>query len=65
MQKKASLLIGVTLIVLGILALVGNLLIRAVGARHSCSVSAPGRSSWWAPGCCSACRPSSSRANAA
>ena len=31
MQKKASLLIGVTLIVLGILALVGNLLIRAVG----------------------------------
>jgi hypothetical protein len=31
MQKKASLLIGVTLIVLGILALAGNLLIRAVG----------------------------------
>ena len=31
MQKKASLLIGVTLIVLGILALVGNLLIQAVG----------------------------------
>ena len=32
MQKKASLLIGVTLIVLGILALAGNLLIRAVGS---------------------------------
>jgi hypothetical protein len=31
MQKKASLLIGVTLIALGILALAGNLLIRAVG----------------------------------
>ena len=31
MQKKASLLIGVTLIVLGILALAGNLLIRVVG----------------------------------
>ena len=31
MQKKASLLIGVTLIVLGILALAGNLLIRAAG----------------------------------
>jgi hypothetical protein len=31
MQKKASLLIGVTLIVLGILALIGNLLIQAVG----------------------------------
>jgi hypothetical protein len=31
MQKKASLLIGVTLILLGILALAGNLLIRAVG----------------------------------
>jgi hypothetical protein len=32
MQKKAALLIGVTLIALGILALAGNLLIRAVGA---------------------------------
>jgi len=32
MQKKASLLIGVTLIVLGILALAGNLLIRAAGS---------------------------------
>ena len=31
MQKKASLLIGVTLIVLGILALAGNLLIRVAG----------------------------------
>jgi hypothetical protein len=31
MQKKDSLLIGVTLIVLGILALAGNLLLRAVG----------------------------------
>jgi hypothetical protein len=31
MQKKASLLIGMTLIVLGILALAGNLLIRAIG----------------------------------
>ena len=31
MQKKASLLIGVTLIVLGILALAGNLVIRAAG----------------------------------
>ena len=31
MQKKASLIIGVTLIVLGILALAGNLMIRAVG----------------------------------
>ena len=31
MQKKASLLIGVTLILLGILALAGNLLIRAAG----------------------------------
>ncbi len=31
MQKKASLLIGVTLIVLGVLALAGNLLIQAVG----------------------------------
>jgi hypothetical protein len=31
MQKKASLLIGVTLIALGVLALAGNLLIRAVG----------------------------------
>ena len=31
MQKKASLLIGVTLILLGILALAGTLLIRAVG----------------------------------
>jgi hypothetical protein len=31
MQKKASLLIGVTLVVLGILALVGNLLIQVVG----------------------------------
>ena len=32
MQKKASLLIGVTLILLGILALAGNLLIRAAGS---------------------------------
>jgi len=31
MQKKASLLIGVTLVLLGILALAGNLLIRAAG----------------------------------
>jgi len=31
MQKKASLLFGVTLILLGVLALAGNLLIRAVG----------------------------------
>ncbi len=31
MQKKASLLIGVTLILLGMLALAGNLLIRAAG----------------------------------
>ena len=31
MQKKASLLIGLTLILLGILALAGNLLIRAIG----------------------------------
>lgn len=31
MQKKASLLIGVTLILLGVLALAGNLLIRAAG----------------------------------
>jgi hypothetical protein len=31
MQKKASLLIGLTLIVLGVLALAGNLLIRAAG----------------------------------
>ena len=31
MQKKASLLIGVTMIALGVLALAGNLLIRAVG----------------------------------
>ncbi len=31
MQKKASLLIGVTLIVLGILALAANLLVRAAG----------------------------------
>ncbi len=31
MQKQASLLIGVTLILLGILALAGNLLIRAAG----------------------------------
>jgi hypothetical protein len=31
MQKKASLLIGLTLIVLGILALAGNLLIRTAG----------------------------------
>jgi hypothetical protein len=31
MQKKASLLIGVTLIALGVLALAGNLLIRASG----------------------------------
>jgi hypothetical protein len=31
MQKKASLLIGVTLIVLGILALAGNLLLQVVG----------------------------------
>jgi|WetSurMetagenome_2_1015567.scaffolds.fasta_scaffold169203_2 hypothetical protein len=31
MQKKASLLIGVTLILLGVLALFGNLLIRAAG----------------------------------
>jgi len=33
MQKKAALLIGVTLIALGILALAGNLLIRAVGGE--------------------------------
>jgi hypothetical protein len=33
MQKNASLLIGVTLIVLGVLALVGNLLMRAVGGE--------------------------------
>ncbi len=33
MQNKASLLIGVTLIVLGVLALAGNLLIRAVGTE--------------------------------
>jgi hypothetical protein len=32
MQKKASLLIGVTLIALGVLALAGNLLIRAAGS---------------------------------
>lgn len=32
MQKKASLLIGVTLIVLGLLALTGNLLVRAAGS---------------------------------
>lgn len=32
MQKKASLLIGVTLIALGVLALIANLLIRAAGA---------------------------------
>ncbi len=31
MQKKASLLIGLTLILLGVLALAGNLLIRAAG----------------------------------
>ena len=31
MQKKASLLIGVTLILLGVLALVGNLVVRAAG----------------------------------
>jgi len=31
MQKKASLLIGVTLILLGVLALVGNLAVRAAG----------------------------------
>ena len=31
MQKKASLLIGITLIVLGILALAGNLLLQVVG----------------------------------
>ncbi|HTX92362.1 MAG TPA: hypothetical protein VMC09_14220 [Anaerolineales bacterium] len=31
MQKQASLLIGVTLIVLGVLALAGNLLVQAIG----------------------------------
>jgi hypothetical protein len=41
MQKKASLLIGVTLILLGILALAGNLLIRAAG-----NGIVPGFSAW-------------------
>jgi hypothetical protein len=41
MQKKASLLIGLTLILLGILTLAGNLLIRAVGNGFM-----PGLSAW-------------------
>jgi hypothetical protein len=41
MQKKASLLIGLTLILLGILALAGNLLLRSAGAG-----SLPGLRAW-------------------
>jgi hypothetical protein len=41
MQKKASLLIGVTLILLGVLALAGNLLFRAAG-----SAILPGLRAW-------------------
>jgi hypothetical protein len=41
MQKKASLLIGLTLILLGILALAGNLLLRATGSEFL-----PGLRAW-------------------